>query len=102
MRNELQCVLDAVREMPPDQLPELLGELEVVRATAMMKLSAPAPAHPPQQADALLDVTEAAQRLGMSEKYLYRHASRLPFTRHMGRSLRFSSFGIAAYLKQKR
>ena len=33
----------------------------------------------------LLDVQEAAARLGMSADWLYRHAKRLPFTRRVGR-----------------
>ena len=61
-----------------------------------------APAAPVQQPDALLDVEEAAARLGMSRSYLYRHASRFPFVRRVGRSLRFSVNGIENYLRQRR
>ena len=55
-----------------------------------------------QPHDALLDVDEAATRLGMSRSYLYRHASRFAFVRRVGRSLRFSSNGIENYLRQRR
>ena len=34
MRDELQFVLRAARELPAEQLPRLLGELEEVRCTA--------------------------------------------------------------------
>ena len=99
MRNELQSVLTAVRQMAPEQLPDLLGELEVIRATAMLRLSAPAPA--PKEQDELLAVEVAAQRLGVSMDYLYRHARQFPFTRRIGRKLLFSSLGIDAYIREK-
>jgi len=95
MRAELQNVLKAVTELPPEQLPRLLGELEEIRCTAIARLSAPAPA---QLEDQLLDVEAAAQRLGVSRDYLYRHHAELPFTRRMGKALRFSSAGIQDYL----
>jgi excisionase family DNA binding protein len=99
VRAELQSVLDSLQTTPPERLPELLGELEVVRTTALLRLSAPscAPAH-----DELLSVEEAAERLGMSTDYIYRHAGKLPFARRMGRNVRFSSLGIDRYIAQNR
>ena len=99
MRTELQSVLDSVRELALEQLPQLLGELETVRATALLKMSAPAPAH---THDELLTVDQAAQRLGVSTDYLYRNAQQFPFTRHLGRNLRFSALGLDAYLAKRR
>ncbi len=95
MRNELQTVLMVARELPTGELPRLLGELEEIRCTAMARLTAPASAQPEDQ---LLDVEAAAQRLGVSKDYLYRHHAELPFTRRMGKALRFSSAGIQGYL----
>jgi excisionase family DNA binding protein len=100
MRTELQTVLIAARELPVDDLPRLLGDLEEVRCTAMARLAAPAPAAP--QSDELLDADEAARRLGISKDYLYRHHARLPFTRRMGRGLRFSALGIQTYIRRQR
>jgi predicted DNA-binding transcriptional regulator AlpA len=99
MRNELQPVLMAVQELPAGELPRLLGELEEIRCTAMARLTAPAP---PAVDDTLLGVNEAAGRLGMSVGYLYRHHSEFPFSRRMGKSLRFSSAGIQTYVSGKR
>jgi excisionase family DNA binding protein len=96
MRNELQTVLIAVRELPVDELPRLLGELEEIRCTAIARLSAPAPV--PLE-DQLLDVEVAAQRLGVSKDYLYRHHAELPFTRRMGKALRFSISGMEKWLR---
>lgn len=47
--------------------------------------------------DDLVDVHEAARVLGMSVKWVYRHASKLPFAVRVGRSLRFSRAGIEKY-----
>jgi excisionase family DNA binding protein len=95
MRDELQSVLTAARELPAPELPRLLGELAEIQATAMARLVAPAKV---QSSDELLTVQEAAERLGCSENYLYRNHGRLPFVRRLGRSLRFSSCGITEYI----
>jgi len=97
MRNELQAVLIAARELPAGELPRLLGELEEIRCTAMARLAAPAPAQ--SQADELLSTPEAARRLGISQDYLYRHHRDFPFTRRVGRRLLFSAMGIEKYIK---
>jgi excisionase family DNA binding protein len=97
MRNELQTVLQVAQELPAGDLPRLLGELEEIRCTAMARLTMLAPA---QRPDELLMIEQAAERLGLSVDYLYRNHSRLPFTRRMGRSLRFSSLGIDEYIKR--
>jgi hypothetical protein len=97
MRNELQTVLMAARELPVDELPRLMGELEEIRCTAMSRLAAPASALAP--ADELLDASAAARRLGISKDYLYRNHRALSFTRRVGRRLLFSASGIEKYIK---
>ncbi len=99
MRTELRTVLESVREMLPEELPALLGELEVIRATAAMRLTA-SPSLP--QHDELVDVHAASQRLGVSVKRLYTHHGQYPFTRRDGRKLLFSSLGIDAYIRRSR
>jgi predicted DNA-binding transcriptional regulator AlpA len=96
MKQELEHVLQAAQTLPAAALPELLGDLEQIRVTALARLTAPAPAA--SSPDALLSVAEAAERLGMSTGYLYRHHADFPFTRRIGRSLLFSSAGIQTYL----
>jgi uncharacterized protein len=98
MRCELQTVLDSLQKMRPEQLPGLLGELEIIRATALLRLSAPAV---PDRHDELVTVQSAAERLGISTDYLYRHADQFPFTRRMGRKLVFSSLGIDEYIRRR-
>src|SRR6266576_2757258 len=98
MRVELQTVLDTLRNLPADKLPDLLGELEVIRATAIMRLSSPVPRV--ETPDELVAVEQAAERLGIGKDYLYRHAKKLPFTRRMRRKLVFSSAGIDEYIRK--
>jgi excisionase family DNA binding protein len=96
MQSELQFVLLAVTEMPIGELPRLLGQIEEIRVTAMARLTAPAPS---PQADELLDVDEAARRLGLSKDYLYRNHASFPFTRRIGRRLLFSRIEIEKYIR---
>jgi predicted DNA-binding transcriptional regulator AlpA len=98
MRAELENAMTAARSVPAEELPRLLGELETVRAVAWSRLTLPAPAQQPR--DELLDVDEAAARLGMSASYLYRNHRRFSFSRRVGRSLRFSSEGIDSYIQE--
>jgi len=97
MTPELQAVLEVARSLAPEELPRLLGELETVRAVAWSRLTAPAVA--PKGADELLDIDAAATSLGISRSYLYRHHSQFPFSRRVGRSLRFSALGIQSYIE---
>jgi excisionase family DNA binding protein len=98
LRTELQSALQAARELAPDELPGLLGEIEEIRCTAMARLIAPAAA-PSSCADELLPIEEASRRLGVSEDYLYRHKDEMPFSRRIGRKVLFSSRGIERYIQ---
>jgi excisionase family DNA binding protein len=77
-----------------------LGELEEIRCTATVRLGAPMRGQS-SQAERLLNVEQAAQRLGVSKDYLYRHRNGFPFTRRMGRKLLFSSSGIDLHIRQQ-
>src|SRR5690242_18437573 len=100
MRAELQVVMSAVCDMPTSELPQLLGELEQVRCTALARLTGPAPIK--AEADELLNIDGAARRLGVSVDYLYRHHKTLPFARRIGRRLLFSSAAIERYIRHNR
>jgi hypothetical protein len=99
LKPALACCRDAAREVPPEELPDLIGQLESIKATAWARLTAPTPT--PQEHDELLDVATAAERLGVSSDYLYRHSREYPFTRRQGRKLLFSALGIERYIRQK-
>jgi excisionase family DNA binding protein len=77
-------------------LPALAGELAralgivLVRAAAPARLTAVAASQ--ISSSPLLTVDQAADRLGVTRSWLYRHAKRLPFTRKIGhRTLRFDA-----------
>jgi predicted DNA-binding transcriptional regulator AlpA len=97
MRSELELILSAARTLAPEELPRLLGDLEEVRTTALARLGS---IGSPRAPDALLNVDQAAKRLGVSAAYLYRNHRRFPFVRRMGRNLRFSSVGIDEYIRR--
>ncbi len=99
-RSELQLMLLAAKELPVGELPGLLGELEEIRVTALARLTAPE--RVPQQTDELLDIGEAARRLGVSKDFLYRNQRDFPFSRRLGRRLLFSALGIESYIMQQK
>jgi len=98
--DDLVRLRQAARELPPEQLPDFIGELESIKATAWARLTAPSPAI--QEHDELLGVEAAAQRLGVSKDYLYRHHAQYSFTRRQGRKLLFSALGIDKHIRQQR
>lgn len=90
--------------VPPEAIPPMLGDLERLKATLWARLALPARgghAEGAPDGDRLLDVQEAAAKLGTSRDYLYRHSSKLPFTVRMGRQVRFSEAGISRYIRQR-
>jgi hypothetical protein len=80
-----------------EDVPEALGALERAKARLLLRLSVPMPSA--AREDRLLTVQEAAELLATTPGSLYRQAARLPFTVRQGRSLRFSSKGLATYIR---
>lgn len=112
MSQELACLLQDLRArgeaLSAEALPAFIGELEALKTRAWVRLMAGSPAggngqpEAPAAGDRLLTVEEAAQQLGLSRDYLYRHAKTLPFTVRVGpRQLRFSLRGIERYIRQR-
>lgn len=96
----LERLRGVARELPAGELPNFIGELEAVKATAWARLASPSPSA--QEHDELLEVEVAAQRLGVSKDFLYRHSREYPFTRKLGRKLLFSALGIEKHIRQQR
>jgi hypothetical protein len=96
---ESGAVLQLAHQLVPEELPHFLGQLEEARVIALTRLISPKPAQ--SQADELLDVTEAAHRLGVSTNYLYRHHGQFAFTRRLGKRLLFSGNGIEQYIRRE-
>jgi excisionase family DNA binding protein len=87
----------------PERIAEVTPELARVMLAQIVTLQAPLLARAlgtgaGREPDELLTVDMAAQRLGLSEAWLYRHASTLPFTVHVGRQVRFSARRLEAYI----
>ena len=90
-------------EIYPDQVCRLIGALEETKAALWSKMVTSVETSPRDQSGQLLKVKEAAQRLEVSEDWLYHHASKLPFTVRLGsRQLRFSAEGIERYIRRRR
>lgn len=95
---------ERVSQLPPEAVPVMLGELERLRAVLWVRLTAgnhDGQGQSPSDGDRLLDVDEAARKLGKSKDYLYRHADDYSFTVRDGRSLRFSEQGIEKFIRQR-
>lgn len=87
---------DAMRATAPlgDTLRWVLAELVTVNGNGK------APAQTPAR---LLTARETAPRLGVSVRWLYRHAATLPFARRLSdRALRFDEAGLLAWLERRR
>jgi predicted DNA-binding transcriptional regulator AlpA len=54
-----------------------------------------------RQGDRLLNVREAAEKLGVAPDWIYRHHGELPFRVRHGRLLRFSEIGIEEYIRKR-
>lgn len=71
-------------------------EAETSSTAYSVRRESPAP-----NEDRLLDVKEAARKLGISTSTLYKRANQYGFTIREGRLLRFSSHGIDRYIEQR-
>ena len=100
MRDKLRNLLIAALALPSEEMAGLLGEVEEFKLKAMMRLATPALAKVSVY-DELLDVEEAARRLGVTVDHLYRHSADYAFTRKIGGRLRFSTLGIEQFINEK-
>jgi excisionase family DNA binding protein len=94
-----------IETVAPEAIPRLLGVLRTVEVSLLARLTRDSLKHvgpsqaPPREDDRLLTVEEAAKLLGVTPRWLYRHAGRLPFARRLSRkALRFSEAGIGRYV----
>lgn len=99
-----------VGDVARDELPALIGEVEALKAALWARLqAAPGPAPTPTSQgktsgpDELLTADQAAQRLGVSKRWVYRKADTLPFTRRLDTgTLRFSARGLERWKESRR
>jgi len=107
MSADLQPHLDAIdrsiSEAAPGQVPAIIATLSAkigAAAARMMQVTAESK-DMCVGADENLSTTEAARRLGVSPAFLYKNASRLPFTVRIGRRVLFSSSGLERWNRQR-
>lgn len=55
----------------------------------------------PSAAVRLLDVAEGAQRLNVSERWIYRRSKTLPFVRRVGRGIRIDEAALNKWLARR-
>jgi len=86
---------ERAQDLPPqvarDLLPRIIGLQVAVLARALVN---------GHDANSSPSTAQAAARLGQSKDWLYRHATKLPFTRRVGRQVRFSSQGLESYIRR--
>ena len=92
-----------VSGLPPEAIPTLRGKLAELDTLLLARLLCGVNAQSGSAADGdrLLDVKEAAAKLGISAHAVYRGAAGFPFTVRIGHRLRFSSQKIETYIRQR-
>ncbi len=89
-------------ELLPEDTSVTLSRDALIDALIGPEPTAPEP-QPSPSGDRLLTVAQVADVLGMSPRWVYDNAEKLPFTRRIKRGvLRFSQMGLDKYLSTKR
>ena len=97
LRSEIQNAADVDRAAILGQVAALLVQ---ELATATRPIAGRIEQTKKDDADQLIDISAAAEMLGMSTTYLYRHAKEYGGQKH-GRALRFSVRRIAAIMTRR-
>jgi excisionase family DNA binding protein len=101
--DEIARTPELVRAISPENARALMAQCAAVMAAlaTLQSCLCVRSEDPNATPNKLLTVAEAADRLSMSEDWVYRHAGNLPFTVRQGRALRFSSRGIDEYIRRR-
>jgi hypothetical protein len=96
--------LEALDAVAVEDLPAVALYLAALQSAAAARLAAATRpvAVSRNGTEALLDVREAAARLHVSPDWLYRRAKQLPFSRRVGRAVRFDPAGLARWVALQR
>ncbi len=99
--NWREDLLALVVAVPDPELVDLLGELTRAQAHAYLRMRPPAGNGEPKTARALdryLTAGEVAERLGLSDDWVYRHSDELGAVK-LGGAVRFPERAVVRYLK---
>jgi len=88
---------ERIAQLSSEHARTLLIQLTTLQAPLLARALAGG-SRPGGDPDELLSVDVAAQRLGLSAAWLYRHAPKLPFTVRVGRQVRFSARRLETYI----
>ena len=101
-----RLTLAELAQVGAGQIPAALGALAEAQAILTARLMAHEPGsaeRQPEPPDRLLSAKETATRLGMSRRWLYAHASELPFARRVSAgAVRFSERGMERWQATRR
>lgn len=96
MRRELETAYLLARNLPPEELPYLIGDLMTVVSIAQARMVTPA-----ASAEAMLDAKTAAARLGIKPSTFYHRHKQYSFVHKEGSKLVADPIGLARYLAAK-
>lgn len=86
-----------------ETLPAIIGDLESAKALAWARLTTPSPGPlKAEDTEGNISVKVAALRLGVSDRWVYKNARRLPFVRRIGRRVLCSAHGVAEWNARQR
>ena len=95
---DLTAALADPTSVRTEEIPDIIGELERVKALLWARLAVPTAQSNGAGEDRLLGVEQAAERLGVTENWL-RHRSELPFVVKLSEGVvRYSSRGIDRWI----
>lgn len=92
----------AIAAAAPAERAGLIVQLAARLATLGAALVQVGPAEAAGGGDHYITVAELAERMKVSDRYIYRNAVRWPFTRRENRKLLFSAAGVAKHMAQGR
>jgi len=100
---QLSQLLNNLETLRVDQIPAVLAQLAAAQGVlAARLLAADTEGHVSiEQHERLLTVKDAAERLNVSDDWLYRRAAKLPFSVRVGRALRFSEVGLERWIRAR-
>ena len=100
---ELAANPGVLGQVATEEIAGLLTELAALQTSLAIRLlnDSADRAQDAAAEDRLLDIEEAAGKLGVSKDWLYRRSDKLPFTVRIGRALRFSGRGIEKYIRAR-
>jgi predicted DNA-binding transcriptional regulator AlpA len=90
---------DRILVLPKDAIPQLRGELARLDTLLLARMLGTTGQETSDPSDRLLDVEEAAAKLGVSRDALYRN--KFPFVVRIGNRRRFSEKGIEKFIRNR-